>query len=187
MARGERRLLISVLAGHTYVCIAPDATPALEVEETGAEITPDVPRLALADSLLFLVEGRGLCPHAASPAPKAMPSLPCRRHAPHSRRDQQPVPGNGAAVRERRGRLLPRADAVPARVVGAPGCALACSAPSPTAREGPGTPNENRDVSSHFPARVSLILGAPRGRGALTSPRAALARTCSALAGPRAP
>ena len=32
---------------------------------TGAELAPDVPGLALADALLFLVDGRGLRPHAA--------------------------------------------------------------------------------------------------------------------------
>ena len=54
-------------AGRTYVGIAPDATPSLEGEASGAkpEIAPDVPGLALADALLFLVDGRGLRPHAA--------------------------------------------------------------------------------------------------------------------------
>ena len=51
-------------AGRTYVGIAPDATPALEDEATGAEIAPDVPGLALADALLCLADGRGLRPHA---------------------------------------------------------------------------------------------------------------------------
>ena len=44
-------------AGRTYVCIAPDATPSLEDEATGAEIAPDEPGLALADALLCLVDG----------------------------------------------------------------------------------------------------------------------------------
>ena len=73
MARGERRLLVAVHAGRTYVGIAPDATPSLEEEATGAEIAPDAPGLALADApglaladaLLCLVDGRGLRPHAA--------------------------------------------------------------------------------------------------------------------------
>ena len=69
VARGERRLLVAVHAGRTYVGIAPDATPSLEDEAsaqaTGAEIAPDVPGLALVDALLFLVDGQGLRPHAA--------------------------------------------------------------------------------------------------------------------------
>ena len=65
VARGERRLLVAVHAGRTYVGIAPDATPSLEDEATGTEIAPDVPGLALADALLFLDDGSGLRPHAA--------------------------------------------------------------------------------------------------------------------------
>ena len=65
IARADRRLLVAVHAGRTYVGIAPDATPALEDEAAGAEIAPDVPGLALADALLCLVDGRGLRPHAA--------------------------------------------------------------------------------------------------------------------------
>ena len=65
VARADRRLLVAVHAGRTYVGIAPDATPALEDEATGAEIAPDVPGLALADALLCLADGRGLRPHAA--------------------------------------------------------------------------------------------------------------------------
>ena len=66
IARADRRLLVAVHAGRTYVGIAPDATPALEDEATGAEIAPDVPGLALADALLCLADGRGLLrPHAA--------------------------------------------------------------------------------------------------------------------------
>ena len=62
VARANRRLLVAVHAGRTYVGIA---TPALEDEATGAEIAPGVPGLALADALLCLVDGRGLRPHAA--------------------------------------------------------------------------------------------------------------------------
>ena len=65
VARTDRRLLVAVHAGRTYVGIAPDATPALEDEATGAEIAPGVPGLALAGALLCLVDGRGLRPHAA--------------------------------------------------------------------------------------------------------------------------
>ena len=65
VARPERRLLVAVHVGSTYVGIAPDATPSLEDEATGAEIAPDVPGLALADALLCLVDGRGLRLHAA--------------------------------------------------------------------------------------------------------------------------
>ena len=65
VARADRRLLVAVHAGRIYVGIAPDATPALEDEATGAEIAPDVPGLALADALLCLADGRGLRPHAA--------------------------------------------------------------------------------------------------------------------------
>ena len=64
VARTDRRLLVAVHAGRTYVGIAPDATPALEDEATG-EIAPGVPGLALSDALLCLVDGRGLRPHAA--------------------------------------------------------------------------------------------------------------------------
>ena len=65
VARADRRLLVAVHAGRTYVGIAPDATPALVDGATGAEIAPDVPGLALADALLCLADGRGLRPHAA--------------------------------------------------------------------------------------------------------------------------
>ena len=65
VARADRRLLVAVHAGRTYVGIAPDATPALVDDATGAEIAPDVPGLALADALLCLADGRGLRPHAA--------------------------------------------------------------------------------------------------------------------------
>ena len=68
VARADRRLLVAVHAGRTYVGIAPDATPALvDDATTGAEmIAPDVPGLALADALLCLADGRGLLrPHAA--------------------------------------------------------------------------------------------------------------------------
>ena len=65
VARADRRLLVAVHAGRTYVGIAPDVPPALEDDATGAEIAPDVPGLALTDALLCLADGRGLRPHAA--------------------------------------------------------------------------------------------------------------------------
>ena len=63
VARADRRLLVAVHAGRTYVGIAPDVPPALEDDATGAVIA--LGGLALADALLCLVDGGGLRPHAA--------------------------------------------------------------------------------------------------------------------------
>ena len=63
VARADRRLLVAVHAGRTYVGIAPDVPPALVDDATGAVIA--LGGLALADALLCLVDGGGLRPHAA--------------------------------------------------------------------------------------------------------------------------
>ena len=128
VARSERRLLVAVHAGHTYVGIALDATPALEDEATGAEIAPDVPGLALADALIFLV--RGLRPHTAWATGIIAEGDELRLCA-VIRNPFPAMEGIGGAVRARRGRLLPSADAAPASAVGAAGASSPADAKRP--------------------------------------------------------
>ena len=118
------------MGSRTYVGIEPDATPALEDEATGAEIAPGVPGLALAD-------GRGLRPHAAWVTGVVVAGDGELRLRVVVR---NPFPGHGRALRPRR-RRLPRADAAPARALGAAASPKAI-AQSPLARVAPGKPNK---------------------------------------------
>ena len=109
VARADRRLLVAVHPGRTYVGIAPDAPPARgrghrRRDRAGRpwprpRRRPALPRRRAGAAPARGV-GHGRCRRR-------------RRRAPPARRREQPVPRDGRAVRPRR-RRLPRAD--PARL-----------------------------------------------------------------------